>query len=67
MYGKRNEKGRRRSTCSLIQQLSTVHFTEVLGFCLTKNHFHLRVRMLPEAEFSDAEIRIGAFGDSYAR
>jgi hypothetical protein len=34
-----------------------VYFTEVLGFCLMGNHFHLLVRMLPEAEFSDADIR----------
>ena len=42
---------------SLLQQLSAVYFTEVLGFCLMGNHFHLLVRMLPETEFSDAEIR----------
>ena len=42
---------------SLIQQLSAVYFTEVLGFCLMGNHFHLLVRMHPEAEFSDADIR----------
>jgi REP element-mobilizing transposase RayT len=42
---------------TLIQRLSAVYFTEVLGFCLMGNHFHLLVRMLPEAEFSDADIR----------
>ncbi len=42
---------------TLIQQLSAVYFTEVLGFCLMGNHFHLLVRMLPETSLSDAEIR----------
>ena len=43
---------------SLIQQLSTVYFTEVLGFCLMGNHFHLLVRMHPETAFSDEDIRV---------
>ena len=42
---------------ALIQRLSAVYFTEVLGFCLMGNHFHLLVRMHPEAESSDDEIR----------
>jgi putative transposase len=42
---------------SLIQQLSGVYFAEVLGFCLMGNHFHLLIRMYPEAEFSDDAIR----------
>jgi len=42
---------------TLIQRLSAVYFTEVLGFCLMGNHFHLLVRMQPEAEFSDDEVR----------
>jgi REP element-mobilizing transposase RayT len=42
---------------TLIQRLSAVYFTEVVGFCLMGNHFHLLVRMLPETTFSDAEIR----------
>jgi REP element-mobilizing transposase RayT len=42
---------------ALMQRLSAVYFTEVLGFCLMGNHFHLLVRMLPESRFSDAEIR----------
>jgi putative transposase len=43
---------------SLIQRLSAVYCTEVLGFCLMGNHFHLLVRMQPEAAFSDDDIRI---------
>ena len=42
---------------SLVQRLSAVYFTEVLGFCLMGNHFHLLVRMHPEAAFSDEDIR----------
>ena len=42
---------------ALIQRLSAVYFTEVLGFCLMGNHFHLLVRMLPESTFSDEEIQ----------
>ena len=42
---------------TLIQGLSAVYFTEVLGFCLMGNHFHLLVRMQPETAFSDDDIR----------
>ncbi|MCW7077498.1 MAG: transposase, partial [Candidatus Syntrophoarchaeum sp.] len=41
----------------LIKRLSSVYFTEVLGFCLMGNHFHLLVRMRPGKEFSKTEIR----------
>jgi putative transposase len=41
----------------LIQHYSSVYFTEILGFCLMGNHFHLVVRMHPGDEYSDAEIR----------
>ena len=41
----------------LIKQLSSVYFTEVLGFCLMGNHFHLLVKMIPEQEYSDDEIK----------
>ena len=42
---------------TLIQQLSAVYFTEVLGFCLMGNHFHLLVRMFPEEAFTDDDVR----------
>ncbi len=41
----------------LISQLSAVYFTEVIGYCLMGNHFHLLVRMLPGEDFSDNEIK----------
>ena len=34
-----------------------LYFTAVLGFCVMGNHFHLLVRMLPESNFSDDEIK----------
>jgi len=41
----------------LIKNLSTVYFSEVLGFCIMDNHFHLVVRMLPDDQFSDQDIK----------
>ena len=43
----------------LIKRFSSVYFTEVIGFCLMGNHFHLLVRMHPGEEYSDEEIKIG--------
>ena len=40
----------------LIKRLSAVYFTEIIGYALMGNHFHLLVRMLPGEEFSDNEI-----------
>ena len=41
----------------LIRRLSGIYFTEVLGFCVMGNHFHLLVRMLPKSTIEDGEIR----------
>jgi putative transposase len=41
----------------LIQRFSKLYFTEIIGFCLMNNHFHLLVKMLPEGDFSDRDIR----------
>ena len=40
-----------------VKQLSKIYFTEIIGICCMGNHFHLLVRMLPENEFSDADIK----------
>ncbi|BBO81281.1 hypothetical protein DSCO28_18470 [Desulfosarcina ovata subsp. sediminis] len=40
----------------LLKQYSAVYFTEVLGFCIMGNHFHLLVKMIPDDEYSDDEI-----------
>ena len=53
---------------SIIQQLSSVYFCEVLGFCLMGNHFHLLVTMRPEDEVSDEEVKESfqrRYGDEY--
>src|SRR6056297_3956990 len=39
-----------------LKTLSRVYFTEILGFCLLDNHFHLLVRMFPEDHISSAEL-----------
>ena len=41
----------------LIKRLSKVYFTEVLGFCLMGNHFHLLIRMGTGEEHDDDEIK----------
>ncbi len=41
----------------LFKKLSAVYFAEVLGFCITGNHFHILVRMHPGDDYSDEEIK----------
>ncbi len=41
----------------LIKKFSLLYFTEILGFCLMGNHFHLLVKMIPEHRFTDEEIQ----------
>ena len=51
----------------LIKRFSRLYFAEVFGFCCMGNHFHLLVRMLPESDFSDKDIKKrfeGFYGDS---
>ena len=53
----------------LIKRFSKLYFTEIMGFCLMGNHFHLLVKMLPESDFSNEDVkkRIEEFyGDDYA-
>ena len=44
---------------NLIKRFSALYFTEILGFCLMANHFHLLrlVKMIPENRFTDKEIQ----------
>ncbi len=42
---------------SRIKKLSEIYFTEILGFCLMDNHFHLLVRMFPADHVSDADLQ----------
>ena len=41
----------------LIRRFSELYFTEIIGFCLMGNHFHLLVKMLPDRNFSDEDVR----------
>ena len=41
----------------LIKKWSKIFFVDVLGFAIMGNHFHLVVRMYPENEVSDDEIK----------
>ncbi|MDD4648810.1 MAG: transposase [Desulfoplanes sp.] len=40
----------------LIQRYSRIYFTEILGYALMDNHFHLLVRMFPKDHVSDEEL-----------
>ncbi|MBL0715943.1 MAG: hypothetical protein JJV98_19835 [Desulfosarcina sp.] len=41
----------------LIKRFSKLYFTEIMGFSLMGNHFHLLVKMISESDFSDEAIR----------
>ena len=41
----------------IIYHLSRVYFSEILGFCIMGNHFHLLVRTIPDHYFSDDEMK----------
>jgi REP element-mobilizing transposase RayT len=41
----------------LIKRLSSIYFTEILGFCLMGNHFHILVKMIPGKEYSDEIVK----------
>ena len=42
---------------ALIKRLSSIYFSEVLGFCVMGNHFHILVRMHTGDEYNDKEIK----------
>ena len=41
----------------LIRELGKLYFTEILGHCIMGNHFHALIKMLPESDFTDEEIK----------
>ena len=41
----------------LIKRMTGLFFTEVYGFALMGNHFHLLVKMIPADHFSDEEVK----------
>jgi REP element-mobilizing transposase RayT len=40
----------------LIKHFSSIYFTEILGYCLMGNHFHVVVRIHPSERYSDDDI-----------
>ena len=42
---------------ALIFRFSRIYFTEILGFCLMDNHFHILVRMLPRNHGDESSLR----------
>jgi len=41
----------------LIRRYSSLYLTEILGFCLMGNHFHILVKMVPEHKYTNEDIR----------
>ena len=41
----------------LIRRYSALYLTEILGFCLMGNQFHILVKMFPEHKYTDEEIK----------
>ena len=41
----------------LIKHMASLFFTEIFGFCVMGNHFHLLVQMIPEHQFTDEEVK----------
>nr|CBX31874.1 hypothetical protein N47_O12930 [uncultured Desulfobacterium sp.] len=41
----------------IIKHLSRIYFSDILGYCIMGNHFHLLVRMYPETGLSDEEVK----------
>ncbi len=41
----------------LIKRYSQVYFSEIIGLCLMGNHFHLLVRMHPDFNYTDDDIK----------
>jgi REP element-mobilizing transposase RayT len=53
----------------LIKRMAGLFFTEVYGFALMGNHFHILVKMIPEDRFSDEEVKerlINYYGEKKA-
>ncbi len=41
----------------IIKKFSSIYFVEVIGHTILGNHFHLLLRMHPDSDYSDKEIR----------
>jgi REP element-mobilizing transposase RayT len=42
---------------SILKRFSRIYFTEILGYSVMDNHVHILVKMLPERNFTDDEIK----------
>jgi len=54
-------EGEKDEILRIIKRLSAVYFTEVLGFSIMGNHFHLVVKVRPEDEYTNVEVRKRCF------
>lgn len=41
----------------LVRKFARIYFVEIMGYCCMGNHFHLLVRMYPDEDYSDENIR----------
>ncbi len=41
----------------ILKRYSSLYLSEIIGFCIMGNHFHLLVRMIPDNYFTDNEIK----------
>lgn len=41
----------------LLKRFGAIYFTDILGFCCMGNHVHILVRMRPDTDYSDADIK----------
>ena len=40
-----------------LKRFAAIYFADILGFCCMGNHFHLLVRVRPDSDYSDAEVK----------
>jgi len=41
----------------IVKQIHSVFFSDIIGFCILDNHFHLLVKIHPGRDFTDQEIK----------
>ena len=41
----------------IVKQINSVYFSDMIGFCILDNHFHLLIKMRPGHDFTDQEIK----------
>ncbi len=42
---------------SYIKRFTSIYFSDVLGFCIMGNHFHILIRMHPSSSISDDDVK----------